>query len=1185
MMRACVIDFKNGWDRHLPLLEFSYNNSYHTSIKAAPFEALYGRKYRSPVCWAEVGEAQLTGPEIIHETTEKIVQIRNRMQAARDRQKSYADKRRRPLEFEVRDKVLLKVAPWKGVIRFGKHEKLNPRYIGPFRIIERIGPVAYRLELPQALSKVHNVFYVCNLKKCLSDEALIIPLEEIQLNEKLNFVEELIEIMNREVKKLKQSRIPIVKVHWSARRVMSLSIVTYTSVYTDSEPGRVYLGADEELSDGGPEHPPSPDYVLGPEHPTLPVEVPYVPEPEHPEYLVPYEDEAPIDDQPLPTDASPTALSPGYVADSDPDEDLEEDPKEDHADYPTDGRDGTDEPSNDDDDGDDTNDEDEEPFEDEDDAPTDSSVVPVVDPIPSARARKTVRLEPPMSASIEARIAEHAATPTPPLPISSPPLPLPSPLTTSPTDTGVPLGYRTTRIRMRALLLSTSHRTDVPEAEMPPQKRACFTTPVPRLKVKESLAASAARQPRLALEANLRRDRVERMGYKMAPRKRTTRTSPATTTTTTTPVTDAQLRALISQGVAATLVERDAVMSRNVDDSNDSGTGRRRQVSTVRKCTYTDFLKCQPMNYKGTKGVVSLTKWEVGHNVAHAMPWKTLKKMMTDKYCPKSEIKKLETEMWNLKVKGTDVMSYNQHFQELALMCDKMFLEESDVVEKYVGGLPDMIHGSVKVAKPKTMQEAIEFATELMDKKILTMAERNWTGNGNVVARAYVVGTTGTNPNSNFVMEIGSFDVIIGMDWLSKYHSVIVCDEKLIRVPFGNEILTFHRDESNNGHESRLNIISCTKTQKYLLKGCPIFLAHVTMKKAEDKSKEKRLEDDFKTFLKFFLRTCRIRKIESIKDWASPKSATEIRRFVGLAGNKEEAAFQLIKQKLCSALVLALPEGSKDFIVYYDALIKGLGVVLMQREKKELNMKQRRWLELLSDYDCKIRYHPGKANVVADTLSRKERINPLRVRALVMTIGLDLPKQILEAQIGARKPENPKSKDMGEVGCRAMLTGPELVHETTEKIVQIKQRIQAARDRQRSYADVRRKPLEFQVGDRVMLKVSPWKGVVRFGKRGKLNSRVHSTFHVSNLKKCLSDEPLAVPLDEIHIDDKLCFVEETVEIMDCEVKRLNQSHIPIIKVRWNSRRGPEFTWEREDQFRKKYPQLFTKIAPSTSAAS
>ncbi|GJX83706.1 putative reverse transcriptase domain-containing protein [Tanacetum coccineum] len=195
MLRACLIDFGNGWDKHLPLVEFSYNNSYHTSIKAAAFEALYGRKCRSPVCWAEVGDVQLTGPEIVHETTEKIIQIKSRIQAARDRQKSYIDVRRKPLEFQVGDKVMLKVSPWKGVISFGKRGKLNPRR--------------------QQLSKVHSIFHVSNLKKCLSDELLVIILDEIQIDDKLHFVEEPVEIMDREVKWLKQSRIPIVKVRWN----------------------------------------------------------------------------------------------------------------------------------------------------------------------------------------------------------------------------------------------------------------------------------------------------------------------------------------------------------------------------------------------------------------------------------------------------------------------------------------------------------------------------------------------------------------------------------------------------------------------------------------------------------------------------------------------------------------------------------------------------------------------------------------------------------------------------------------------------------------------------------------------------------------------------------------------------------------------------------------------------------
>ncbi|GKC01568.1 putative reverse transcriptase domain-containing protein [Tanacetum coccineum] len=218
MLRACVLDFGKNWDRHLPLVEFSYNNSYHTSIKAAPFEALYGRKCRSPVCWAEVGDAQLTGPAIIHETTEKIVQIKSRIQAARDRQKSYANIRRKPMVFQVGDKVMLKVSPWKGVVRFGKRGKLNPRYVGPFKVIERVGTVAYKLELPQQLSRVHNTFHVSNLKKCLSDESLVIPLEELRVDDKLHFVEEPVEVMDREIKQLKRSRIPIIKVRWNSKR-------------------------------------------------------------------------------------------------------------------------------------------------------------------------------------------------------------------------------------------------------------------------------------------------------------------------------------------------------------------------------------------------------------------------------------------------------------------------------------------------------------------------------------------------------------------------------------------------------------------------------------------------------------------------------------------------------------------------------------------------------------------------------------------------------------------------------------------------------------------------------------------------------------------------------------------------------------------------------------------------------
>ncbi|GJV15615.1 putative reverse transcriptase domain-containing protein [Tanacetum coccineum] len=1053
--------------------------------------------------------------------------------------------------------------------------------------------------------------------------------------------------------------------------------------------------------------------------------------------------------------------------------------------------------------------------------------------------------------------------------------------------------------------------------------------------------------------------------------------------------------AMINQGVTAVLAARDA--NTNGVDSHNSGTGARRNERATRN---------------------ALTWWNshvrtVGNDIAYAMTWTELKKKMTDKYRPRTEIKKLEVEL--------------------------MFPKESDKIEKYVGGLPDMIHGSVVASKPKIMQEATEMAIEVMDKRVHTFADRqtenkrkqdnnqqpqqqhqnkrqntgmayaagiikkkqygtfkrecpklknnnnrgNQVGGGNAPAKVYAVGHAGTNPDSNVVMgtfllnnryafvffdtgadrsfvstafssqiditptaldhyydveladgriiglntilkgctlnilnypfnidlmpiELGSFDAIIGMDWLVKYQAIIVCAEKIVRIPWGNETLIVHGDRSNQGHEARLHIISCTKTQEYMLKGCPVFLANVNTKETEDKSEKKRLKDvsivrDFpdvfpedlpvlpptrqvefqidlilgavpiarapyrlapsemkelseqlkelsdkgfirpsssprgaplqgsSIYLKIDLRTgyhlLRVReedilktafrtrydhyefqvmpfgltnapavfmnlmnrvckpyldkfiivfiddiliysnnkqeheehlklilellkkeelyakfskcefwipkvqflghvidskrihmdpaKIESIKDWASPKSPTEIRQFLGLAGyyrrfiegflkiakpmtkltekkvkfewgDKQETAFQLLKQKLCSAPILVLPEGSKDFIIYCDDSIKGLGAVLMQREKrhylygtkcavftdhkslqhilnqKELNMRQCRWLELLS---------------------------------------LNLPKQILDAQIEARKPENIKNEDVrgmllenskdpeklrmekleprvdgtlclngrktdpmdklarmylkelvtrhgipfliicerdprqsertiqtledmlracaidfgkgwAEVG-EVQLTGTEIVQETTEKIIQIKQRMQAARDQQKSYADLKHKPIEFQVGDKVMLKVFPWKGVVRFGKQGKLNpryigpfkvlekvrsvaykielpqelSRVHNTFHVSNLKKCYADEPLAVLLDGLNFDDKLQFVEEPVEIMDREVKRLKRSRIPIIKIHWNSRRSPEFTWEREDQFRKKYPYLFTKTTPSSNAAS
>ncbi|GJV02029.1 putative reverse transcriptase domain-containing protein [Tanacetum coccineum] len=192
--------------------EFSYNNSYHLSIRCAPFEALYGRKYRSPVLWAKIGEGSLIGPELVLETSEKVVLIKKKLKAARDRQKSYVDKRLKPLEFEVGDRVLLKVSPWKGVVHFGKKGKLALRYVGPFKILERIALIAYRLRLLEELSSVHDTFHVSNLKKCLADANLHVPIDEIKVDKTLCFVEEPVEIMDREIKKLKHRKIALVKI-------------------------------------------------------------------------------------------------------------------------------------------------------------------------------------------------------------------------------------------------------------------------------------------------------------------------------------------------------------------------------------------------------------------------------------------------------------------------------------------------------------------------------------------------------------------------------------------------------------------------------------------------------------------------------------------------------------------------------------------------------------------------------------------------------------------------------------------------------------------------------------------------------------------------------------------------------------------------------------------------------------
>nr|GEV58221.1 hypothetical protein [Tanacetum cinerariifolium] len=830
------------------------------------------------------------------------------------------------------------------------------------------------------------------------------------------------------------------------------------------------------------------------------------------------------------------------------------------------------------------------------------------------------------------------------------------------------------------------------------------------------------------------------------------------------------------------------------DASQSSGGGLRRPVQPVRVCSYNDFMKCQPLNFKGTKGIVGLSQWLKNIESVFHISGCTIDNQVKFATCTllgaaltwwNGHVRTLGHEdayaMCNaplrkedVMVKGNDVATYTQRFQVLALMCTKFLAEKTEKVDKYIGGLPDNIHGNVMSVRPKTLDETIELANDLMDQKLRTYAERQNETRGRLIkinnsnhtrskmngvaqGRAYALGGKDASPDSNVItsdgkiigvntiiqgctlnfmnhpfiidlmpVPVGSFDVIIGMDWLTKYHGVIICDEKIVRVPFGREMLIFQGNRDIQREESRLNIISCTRAQEYLSKGSDVFLAHITTKEAKDKSEGKRLED-----------------VPIVRDF-----------------------HEVFPEDL---------SGSQNFIVYCDALLKGLGAVLMQNEKviayasRQLKIYKKNY----TTHDLELKA-VVKANVVADALSRKERSRLLSVRALVMTMGLNLPKKILKAQTEALKSKNlsaedvrgmlrkdlPKEKletradrtlclnNMSSIPCFGLkdsdhaqlywwpnmkaniatyvskcltcsnvkaehqkpsgllvqpeipewkwekitmdfltklpkttngydtiwvivdrltksthflpmrendpmekftslfwqalhmalgtrsdmstayhpktdefsynnsyhtsikvapfealygrkccspvcwvedrdtqLTGPEIIHETTKKIVQIKSRIQATHERQKSYTDLKRKPMDFQVGDMVMLKVSSWKGVVRFGKRGKLNpryigpfkvlskvgdvayrlklpqqlSRVHNMFYVSNMKKCLSDESLVTPLDELCINDKLHFVEEPVEIIDRKTKQLKKSRIPIIKVRWNSKRGPEFT--------------------------
>nr|GEU72685.1 hypothetical protein [Tanacetum cinerariifolium] len=694
-------------------------------------------------------------------------------------------------------------------------------------------------------------------------------------------------------------------------------------------------------------------------------------------------------------------------------------------------------------------------------------------------------------------------------------------------------------------------------------------------------------------------------------------------------------------------------------------------IFDISKCAVENQVKFATCTLHG----VTLTWWKsyvrtVGQDIANNMPWSTLMKLMTIKYCPRNEIQKLEAEMWELKVKGTDLVSYTQLFQELALLCERMFLEESDKIEKYVGGIPDMIYKSVMASKPLTMQDAIEFATGLMDKKIHTFVERQdvtWaytTGpgkkkpyrglkplctkcdyhhKGQCAPKCYKCGKFGhqardcknpTNTNNQRSTEADK---------------KITCFECGVEGHFKRESPKMRN--KNRGNHSRNgnapakvfpeDLLGIPPTQQvefhiHLIPGvAPVARAPYRLAPSEMKELSDQLQE---LFDKGFIRP-------SFSPWGAPvfyfkkkdgsfwmcidywelNKLTVKNRYplpmmtIGLNLTKKILEAQIKAQKLKNIknkdvggmIKKDIPEERLEPVADGTLCLNGRSWLPCNGDLRTLIMHEY--------HKSKYSIHPGsdkmyqdmnklywwpnmKANnatyiskcltsakdnitmdfvmklpkssqgydtiwVIVDRLTKTTIFVPMREtdpieKLAKMYLRLDMSTAYHLETNGQNESTIQTLEDMLHacVG-QAQLTGPELAQETIEKIIQIKQMIQVVRDRQKSYADLKRKPMEFQVGYKVMLKVSPWKGVVYFAKRGKLNPRyvgpfklldkvgdvsyklklpqklirVHNTFHVSKLKKCHADGPLSVLLDGLKFDDKLHFIEEPVEIIDREV--------------------------------------------------
>nr|GEX63229.1 hypothetical protein [Tanacetum cinerariifolium] len=618
------------------------------------------------------------------------------------------------------------------------------------------------------------------------------------------------------------------------------------------------------------------------------------------------------------------------------------------------------------------------------------------------------------------------------------------------------------------------------------------------------------------------------------------------------------VKRLVEKRVAKAIEEHEKTRA-NLSNAGESGTTNAGGIVNVQGCSHKTFMNGKPHFFNETEGVVGLRRW-------------IEKTMMTTKYCPATKIQRMEQELWTLTLKEDDIEAYNNRFHELALMCPELISTENKKVERYIRGFPKRIKGNITSSKPITLHDAINMARELVEQAVQGHYKdkcpkgRNHQNEG-ACGRAYVV-VENPQQNPNVVTgerpkkDPGSLacikadekkldDIRVVQDFpeaflddLSGYHQLRVREEDIPKTAFKTRYRHFEFTVMPFGQTNAPDKFVIMFIDNILIYSKSEEEHEVHLKTILDLLKKEKLYAKFskcKSWLKEvqFLGHVVNRDDRQAITLLTQKNKTYV------SGDKQDEAFHILKEKLCNVPVLALPDGPNDFVVYYDA------------SKQELNMRQKWWIELLSDYECEIKYHPDKANMVADALSRKERHKPRQVCAMSITIHSGLKTKILEAHGEA-------SKDLKAPA--EWLRGLE-THLNDEMTVELT-------------SSIKGKLAPRYVGP---FKIVECVGLVAY--RLKLTqelSCIHDTFQVSNLNKCLAEQDVQVPLEEIEIDENLRFVKNPIEIVERDVKRLKRKRIPLVKVRWNSRQGAGYTWEREDQFRKKCPHLFSEPVPSSS---